>query len=249
MQASARGHPSYVQDTVAAYDALGIDFDRSGFGRRSATFEARLKAILLDLLRPVAGAGTALELGAGTGRMIGAVAPLFRELTVSDASAAMVEQCLRRISAGAYPNVRAHQLDAQSLDGIADASVGAIYAVGLLESVPRVAHVLAACHRVLAPGGLLVVSTCNGNCPWYRLRDHLFGLRAIRTGRYLAPSELTQLAQTAGFKLQEMRLWGAAPPRIGGLLALALFGFAERLAIELGLGGRLALIAASFEKA
>jgi ubiquinone/menaquinone biosynthesis C-methylase UbiE len=231
--------------TVAAYDALAGDWDR-GLGFRSPQFAARLRAEIVRLLEPAAGGRLALKLGAGTGWMLDAVSPLFDELQAIEPSEGMLQACRRRIATSGLRNVSAHAGDAMSLDGIAAGSVDAIYAVGLIDAVADPARVLAACRRVLKPGGLLVLATANGDCPWHRLRDRLFGTNAVRTGRYFTSSELARLAGDAGLQPVEIFAWGAAPQRVASPLVIAAFDLFERAVRAAGLSRYLSILTASF---
>jgi ubiquinone/menaquinone biosynthesis C-methylase UbiE len=239
--------PSRRASTVDAYNEVADAWDR-GLGFRSPQFAARMRCVIVGLLQPAAGGRLALELGAGTGWMLDATSPLFGELRAIEPSLRMLEICRRRIATAGLRTVRADAGDAISLDGIADASVDAIYAIGLLDAVPEPACVLAACERVLKPGGLLVLSTANGACPWYALRDRLLGTRDVRTGRYLAAADLVRFARLAGLTEIDVLTWGASPQRLAFAPAVAVLDMLERVATTMGLSRYLGVLTASFRK-
>ena len=240
----ARGHAA---GTVGAYDALAADWDR-GLGFRSPRFSARMREVVVRLLQPAAGGALAIELGAGTGWLFDATSPLFGQLHAIDASAPMLDICRARIAASGLRNVRADQGDAMVLHGVADASVNAVYAVGLLDAVPDASRVFAECARVLTPGGILVVATANAACPWHGVRDRLFGVNAVRTGRYLTAADLMALGAERGLDRIELVTWGAAPQRITSRPVTALFDAIERSMSALGLSRYLSILTASFRK-
>lgn len=234
-------------NTIDAYDVAAGDWDR-GLGFRSPRFARRMRTLIVRLLQPAPGHGLALDLGAGTGWMLDATAPLFDQLRAIEPNVRMREACGRRIADLKLDTVHAESGDAMSLVEIGDASADAVYAVGLLDAVPEPARVFSACQRVLKPGGVLVVSTSNGACPWYALRDRLFGQRAVRTGRYLTPTELVSFARDAGLREIEVVTWGMAPPSLISEPLLTGLDRLERIVTGLGLSGRLGVLTASFRK-
>lgn len=242
--------PSSSRQTVAGYDAAAMHWEDPGqLGYRSPAFAHRLRQMILDLLAPAAGSSRALELGGGTGWLLDATAPLFGELTVIEPSAEMRAVCHRRVDSLRLTNVTVTDGDAAVLSGIEAATVDVIYAVGLLDAVPDPDQVLKTCARVLKPDGWLVVSTSNGACPWYGLRDRVFGVASVRTGRYLSPAALAAAAAAAGFVAVDERTWSAAPPRLAWPPALAALASMERLMVAAGLSRYLGVLSASFRRA
>jgi ubiquinone/menaquinone biosynthesis C-methylase UbiE len=236
-----------IHKNTSAYELLADDWDR-GRGFRSPQFAARLRRAIVGLLQPAAGGRLALELGVGTGWILDATSPLFVELRGIDSSLRMLEICRHRIAAAGLGTVRADEGDAMSLDGIGDGSVDAIYAIGLLHVVPEPARVLAACARVLKPGGLLVVSMPNGGCPWHALRDRLFGTRDARTGRYFTASDLVRSARLVGLIDVDVFTWGVAPQGLTFAPAVHVLDMLERVAARMGLSRYMGVLTASFRK-
>lgn len=196
------------------YDTVAADWDRTyGAARQNSHFASRWRRELEHALEPVRGAAVALELGAGTGAYVAVTAPFFGRLVATDLSEGMLDVFRARLSGLALPNVELRQLDAMTLDGIADSSVDVIYSLGLLETLPDLGVHMRACARALKSGGTVIGLTSNGDCPWYALRWRLQG--GSRHGRQQAlarPSSLRRDLGAAGFVDARLRTWGVVPP-------------------------------------
>jgi len=237
------GHGS----TVNVYD-LAADSWHNGLGFRSPRFADRLRGYVVNLLQPAAGGLLAIELGVGTGWLLDSTSRLFAEVRAIDASSRMRQFCQQQVDALGLRNVTVEAGDATSLDAIGDATADAVYAVGVLDAVPEPERVLEACARVLKPGGLLVISTANGTCPWHRWRDRLLGTRRERTGTYLTAAELIAAARLAGFAERDVITWGAAPQRLSFMPAVAALEQVEGVVTAVGLARYLGVLSASFHK-
>lgn len=133
------------------WDARASDYDRSMWllGRPLP----RAIALTCEHLR---GSGRVLEVAAGTGLF---TRPLAREvgtLVATDYAAGMVEQLRARVADLA--NVEVEQADVYALR-CEPGSFDAVLAANVLHLLPDLAGALAALHRVLVPGGQLVVPT------------------------------------------------------------------------------------------
>jgi ubiquinone/menaquinone biosynthesis C-methylase UbiE len=118
--------------------------------------EAGLQAWRAELLGGLAGAGTVVEIGAGTGANLAHYPASVERLVLTEPEPAMLSQLrdrLDRVPAGI--DVTARRAPASSLplgDGEADAVVSTL----VLCTVPAPGAVLAEARRVLRPGGRLV---------------------------------------------------------------------------------------------
>lgn len=103
--------------------------------------------------------GRVLELGCGAGRITGYLVALGREVTGLDVSPQMIAECRRR-----YPAGRFVEGDIEDLSQFADGSLAVVLAgFNVLDifSDARRRQTLREIHRVLAPGGLLIMSSHN----------------------------------------------------------------------------------------
>jgi SAM-dependent methyltransferase len=107
-----------------------------------------------------------LDLGVGGGRTVPALLQISGDYLGVDNSPEMVAACRAR-----FPDVEFALEDARQLDGIPDGSVSlAVFScngISMVKHEDRLA-ILQAVHRVLKPGGALVFTTYNRNCPEVR---------------------------------------------------------------------------------
>lgn len=115
------------------------------------TFEATLHGLLgfIEL-------GDVLDLGSGDGVVAELIAPRARSVTCLDLSEAVVEAGRRRLSG--FPGVRFVRGDMHTLP-FDDLSFDDILALSVLPYAERPLEVLSEIHRVLRPGGRLVLTT------------------------------------------------------------------------------------------
>jgi 2-polyprenyl-3-methyl-5-hydroxy-6-metoxy-1,4-benzoquinol methylase len=113
-----------------------------------------------------------LEYGAGTGLLSHQLAPHVGSITVADASPGMVEVARTRIEESGHSHVRAVRLDLTS-DPVPEERYGLIVSVMAMHHVRDVPAVLAAFHRLLEPGGSVVVADLDHD-PDRRFHDHDF---------------------------------------------------------------------------
>jgi SAM-dependent methyltransferase len=110
-----------------------------------------------------------IDIGVGAGRTTEHLRRLSNDYLGVDYSAAMVAACRRR-----HPDAEFLQLDARDLDRFADESFGlvmfAFNGIDCIDHDDRIA-VLGSFHRILRPGGWLVLSSHNRDAPvvGYRL--------------------------------------------------------------------------------
>ena len=121
----------------------------------------------------LSGGEAVLDIGCGPGWFWAASAeavPHDIALTLADQSAGMVEEAVGRCRAAGFARVAGLQADAMALP-FADASFDVVVAMHMFYHLSDQAGAMAEMHRVLKPGGRLVVTT-NG-------RENLTGLYAL----------------------------------------------------------------------
>lgn len=123
----------------------------------AATAEIVAWLEIQDLLRPDA---DVLDLGCGFGRVAAALAPRCRSVLGLDVSGGMIAEARRRFAD--LPNVRFEQTGGQDLAPIADGALDLLLAIDSFPYLVQagsavVARHLADAHRVLRPGGTLVI--------------------------------------------------------------------------------------------
>jgi ubiquinone/menaquinone biosynthesis C-methylase UbiE len=168
------------------------DWFATGLGAFVARQET---ALLLELLRPAAGERV-LEVGAGTGYFLRAVARTGARCVGLDPSVAMLAVAKVGGGDGAIGYVRGRGEALPFPDGGFDA----LLAMTVLEFVADVEAVVAEAVRVVRPGGRLVFGVLNVRGPWARARRRQGGLwaaarffTAVELGELLAPYGRVQL--------------------------------------------------------
>jgi SAM-dependent methyltransferase len=169
-----------------------------------------------------------------------AVAPgIFPELRARGASVVGVDVSPAVVAAARerYPELDARTADVRALD-LADASFDVVVSNSTLDhfdSLDEVADALAELRRVLAPGGLLLVTLDNGANPLVALRNAAparllrgVGLVPYPTGATCGPRRLRRLLSEAGFTVETTRAVMHFP-RVLLRLAPRLLGAALRL--------------------
>lgn len=119
-----------------------------------AAGDAVLRTLEADLGWTAEGAGLALDVGCGAGRVTGAIADRTEEVAAVDVSRRMLD--VARARAGDQPDVAWHVGEAGDLAVVPSGQVGAALALGVLPHLPTVKHVAAVLQelgRVLRPGG------------------------------------------------------------------------------------------------
>jgi ubiquinone/menaquinone biosynthesis C-methylase UbiE len=105
-----------------------------------------------------AGAGTVLEVAAGTGLMTEALAPRVGRLVATDYAENMLARLGERVSSRGLANVEIARRDIYAL-GFPPASFDVVVAGNVLHLVPDLERALDALCQVLRPGGTLIAPT------------------------------------------------------------------------------------------
>ena len=168
-------------------------------------FEERIRAVL-EILQAVPG-GTLLEVGAGPGVLLRRIAerrPDAFRLVALDRSSSMVTEAAVQVSGAPHANVI--RGDAEYLP-LLSASCDAVLALGVIEYCDS-DRVLSEIARVVAPGGLVVVSMLNPTSP-YRLFEWCvqwpLGRLVRRVAHVCAPGWLGPPRDRTGLRAMTVR--------------------------------------------
>ncbi|MDO8618080.1 MAG: class I SAM-dependent methyltransferase [Candidatus Uhrbacteria bacterium] len=131
------------------------------------------KQRVLEGLHDLPSGATVLDVGCGPGVMIRELLARDFRVIATDIAPAMIEECRRRF--GDEPRLTLAVTSAEQLP-VADSSVDAVIAMGLVEYLPDDEAVLREFARVLKPNGRLIVTLPHEACPsrlWDRLTKFL----------------------------------------------------------------------------
>ena len=151
-----------------------------------------------------------LDVGCGGGLLSEALASEGATVTAIDLSSELIETAkLHLLESGREVDYR--QVSVEALAEELPGSFDAITCMELLEHVPDPAALLAACHRLLKPGGQLFVSTLNRTPKAFALAivgaEYVMRLLPRGTHRYaqfIRPSELARWLRSVGFQLGDV---------------------------------------------
>jgi SAM-dependent methyltransferase len=170
------------------------------------TDEGPFLDVLLPLVSPDA---RVLDVGGGDGRLSRHVAPLAREVVVSDVSPTMVREAAENLAS--YPNVRTHLAQGFTLDPLPDASFDVVFAQGVLSylEVNEGLALVDEMARVAKPGGWAVVNAFTMDRPGWAVAQRDAVRASVRRGRFTAgvfrsycEAQLEALVSVAGFDVE-----------------------------------------------
>lgn len=152
----------------AQYDSFATEYEEHA---AEAPYNAHYdRPATLRLLGDVSGRRV-LDAACGPGFYLQELLARGAEVEGCDASPAMVELARRRVGEGA--DVRVHSLD-EPLPWVADASVDIVLCALAYHYLNDRPGFLGEAHRVLRPGGSLVISTHHPTADWIRLGGSYF---------------------------------------------------------------------------
>lgn len=144
---------------------MSSDLDRSvvetAYARWAPIYDAVCGPVMVKGRRAAAAAaqaigGKILEVGVGTGLSFDDYGPGV-EITGIDMSAPMLEKARQKMASGRYPFVKdVHQMDAHAMT-FRDASFDCVVAQFVITLVANPEQVLSECHRVVKPGGRIIL--------------------------------------------------------------------------------------------
>jgi SAM-dependent methyltransferase len=132
--------------------------------------------------------GDVLEIGCGTGRGVGVLAPVVRHYTGVDKNEPLMRQLSRE-----YPDFRFIDLVLPPLKGLADNAFDFVVTFQVIEHIEDDDAFVREAHRVLKPGGQLLLTTVNRQFsltrnPWH-VREYLADELKARLSRYFPTVE------------------------------------------------------------
>lgn len=187
--------PSYITDTRAGYDAIAADYtERVGTGPDANPLARSMLAAFAEIVRDPG--GPVIEVGSGPGRIAAHLHALGVPVSGIDLSPAMVA-----LARATFPDLRFEQGTMTALD-LKDEALGGLVAWYSLIHIPPGRHpeVLAEFHRVLAPGGHLLLAFQVGDAPLHF--DEAFGHHVNLDFHRLNPDRVAALLADAGFTVR-----------------------------------------------
>lgn len=166
-----------------------------------------------------------LDVGCGGGLLSEALAKEGAQVVAIDLAPELVKVArLHRLESGVEVDYRVQAVEA--LADEAPASFDAITCMEMLEHVPDPAAIIAACERLLKPGGRLFLSTLNRTPAAFALAivgaEYIARMLPKGTHHYqdfIKPSELAGWVRTAGLQLEDVSGLAYEPWRNGARIA------------------------------
>ncbi len=184
--------PSFMSATRVAYDLVAADYAELLDGELAKSpFDRAMLGAFAELVEPHL--GVVADIGCGPGRVTDHLDSLGLEIFGIDLSPEMVAVARR-----AYPRLR---FDVGSMTdlALADGSLGGVVAwYSIIHTPPQLLpSVFAGFHRVLAPGGVLLLAFQVGDEP--RHLSHAYGHDISLEAYRLPPDGIVRMLTAAGF--------------------------------------------------
>jgi len=199
------------ETAVAYFDSHADHYAANQYRTNRRTFingrHDQIVAILSSL--PLAPHMKVLDAGCGPGNLVPEFAKRCGRVYAMDASPRMVE--ITRSSAAVFDNVEYHVGSIEAMP-YPDRSFDFVCSAGVIEYLPDCARAIGELHRVLKPGGWLILPTTNALAPahWFR--------------RLLEPiARMPAVARAFGLRPGGYRLWYHVIPRFKRRLRAAGF--------------------------
>lgn len=184
--------PAFLRAARAAYDTVATDYaDQLRDLLADSPFDRSVLAAFADLVR-ADGGGPVADLGCGPGRITGHLASLGLDVSGIDLSPEMV-----RVARREHPGLRFDEGSMLALE-LADAGLaGAVAWYSVIHTPPdHLPAMFAEFHRVLRPGGRLVLAFQVGDGPKHL--DHGYGHDISLDAHRLPPDGIADLLGRAG---------------------------------------------------
>jgi len=199
------------RDIEDFFDRAAADYrEQHGSAERLLAYRLALIQSLVQF-RPV---DRVLEIGCGPGNHLLPLAGQFARALGTDLSGRMIEIAAQRChERGLDDKVRFQVRNAETLDGVADASFDAAFCVGAFEHMVDKAAVLRSVARVLVRGGRFACLTPNAHWVWYRRIAPRLGLATTRlaTDHFVAADEVRGLLAESGMECTHLGYWTFIP--------------------------------------
>ncbi|WP_327584880.1 class I SAM-dependent methyltransferase [Nonomuraea sp. NBC_00507] len=183
--------PDFLRATRASYDAMAVDY--ADFFRDSLAGMPLDRAMFAAFAELVRDSGPVADVGSGPGWVTAHLHELGLDVFGVDLSPEMVA-----LAGRTYPSLRFEEGSMLALD-LPDGKLGGLVAYYSIIHVPleRVPEVFAEFHRVLAPGGHMLVAFQVGDEPVHRTDG--FGHPISLDFHRRQPDQIAELLCAAGF--------------------------------------------------
>jgi ubiquinone/menaquinone biosynthesis C-methylase UbiE len=173
-----------------------------------------------ELAARIASGRAVLEVACGAGVGLGLLARTARYTVGGDIDDRNLS--FARTTYARHSDIEIMKLDAEQLP-FEDGSFDVIVLYEALYYIPSIEAFFAEAHRILRPGGKLLISTVN--CRWDEFNPSPFSTR------YLDASQLAEMFVRHGFQVEIL----GGFPKVGGGWAHAVIGFVRKIAVALHL--------------